>query len=69
MSPSETRQQFEQRFGTEVFVKKLMVAMHCSCEADGGPVHWTAICNTPEAIEEHLDAEECLDDLRKLEST
>ena len=44
-----------------------VVAMKCTCEDGGGPTHWAAIRNTPEAIENHIEHEKCLADLRAME--
>ena len=58
----ETRKQFEDRYTDcplGVFGRDV-VALLCTCEAGGGPTHWAAIANTPEAIQDHQDLEAIL---------
>jgi hypothetical protein len=43
-----------------------MVAMECTCEDGGGPTHWAAIFNNPLSIQDHLNHEEVLEDLREM---
>lgn len=43
-----------------------MVAMECTCEEGGGPTHWAAISNNPLSIQDHLNHEGCLEELREL---
>lgn len=64
----ESREQFEARYQGKYphrIFDKIKVAMKCTCEDGGGPTHWAAIRNTPEAIRDHRDHEECLSDLRE----
>lgn len=60
MIPVETKEEFEARYSMDnpdIF-KTRRVAMPCSCEEGGGPVHWAAIHNDEESIADHLRQEE-----------
>ncbi len=61
MEPYETKEVFEARYSKNnpgVFKTRNLVAMLCSCEEGGGPVHWAAIINDEESIADHLRQEE-----------
>lgn len=65
---TETKADFEMRYRsseTGAVFGTNRVAMPCTCEDGGGPTHWAAVRNTPEAIDEHLALEKCLADIRK----
>lgn len=62
-TPVETKEEFETRYSKNnpgVF-KTGRVAMLCSCEDGGGPVHWAAIPNDEESIADHLEQERLRD--------
>ncbi len=59
MVTDETKEEFEARYSEynpDAFLTR--VAMLCSCEEGGGPVHWAAIPNDEESIADHLRQEE-----------
>ncbi len=66
---AETKEEFESRyregFPRAVFGKNTL-AVRCTCDDGGGPTHWGAIPNTPEAIGEHESHEEILADIREM---
>jgi len=67
----ETRQEFETRYADGMpgtFFGSTHVSLPCTCEDGGGPTHWAAIRNTPDAIEDHISHEKVLEELRKMNS-
>lgn len=68
--PNKSKEQFEADYlatHPRAVFGQTVVAMPCTCEEGGGPTHWAAIRNTPEAIEDHMSHEQCLADLRDME--
>jgi len=71
---TETREEFERRYALaastpaelaqRVVFGETHVSMECTCDDGGGPTHWVAIFNDPESINDHLEDEKCLADLR-----
>lgn len=69
-APTETQAEFEARYNARyrsVVFGEDMVSLPCTCEEGGGPTHWAAVRNVPEAIKEHREHEECLAELRKMD--
>lgn len=60
---TETKEDFEAR----CCKGKDKVVMPCTCEAGGGPTHWAGIRDSPQAIQDHLDDEKYLAELREVE--
>ena len=63
----ETQAEFEERYDVDRddLFKHRLVSMSCTCEDGGGLTHWAAITNTGQAIQHHIEHEECLEWLRK----
>lgn len=66
----ETKEQFQSRYiaagNFHVVWGETHVALPCTCEDGGGPTHWACVNDTPEAVQSHLDHEQCLADLREM---
>lgn len=62
-SVEEFEARYKRKFPPTVFGQTHQ-SVKCTCPDGGGPTHWAAIRDTPEAIEDHRDNEECLADLR-----
>ena len=44
------------------------ISIPCTCEDGGRPLHWAAIANDLEAIEDHFGHEALLAELRRMEA-
>lgn len=64
ISQEEFERKYCEKFPRVVFGRD-RVSMPCTCDDGGGPTHWTAIRNTPEAIENHKQHEICLSETRQ----
>lgn len=69
----EPREAFEARYiescEHSVEFGRTHISIPCSCEDGGGPWHWAAVKNNPEAIEDHFENESWLANLRPAGST
>lgn len=65
--PPQTKEQFQAAYSADrphVVWGETWVSLPCTCEYDGGPTHWAAVRNAPDAIEAHEEHEKVLASLR-----